>query len=188
MEAGPPDPPAHVHRLPKFVRLALAGLCGAVFLLLIALGLMAVYVYQQQLYIEGRGEFRDREAARIEAENLERTRRAACDLLDTFPAGLPALERARAKYDCGPGIPRALLTPEEQARITPPTTPPARPAAAPDLRGGVVLTPPSPQPGPPPRPDGAPPRATSPEPPPPSPVGPLTGQVCDLTGICIPEP
>lgn len=161
----------------------------AVIALLLAVGTLTFFVYRQQLYIEGRGEYRDREAARMEAENAERTRRAACDLLDTFPEGLPALERARAKYDCGPGIPRALLTPEEQARISPPPPPPpAEPAPASEFRGGAVLTPPQTQPGPPPRPEGAPPRATPPEPtpePPPAPAAPLIETVCDATGVCI---
>lgn len=99
MENVPPTAPAHVHRLPKMVRVALVGLAAAVFLLIVAVTLVSVY------------------AARMEAENTERTRRAACDLLDTFPADLPSLERARQKYECGDGIPRSQLSPEEQQRL-----------------------------------------------------------------------
>src|SRR5690349_12651174 len=96
MEAGPPNPPAHVHRLPAAVRFALVGLVAAVFLLLVAVSLMGVYVYQQQQYIQGRGELRDRENAQLQ----EQQRQGICDLLDQLPEG-GLLERPRAKYGCG---------------------------------------------------------------------------------------
>lgn len=186
MEAPPQDPPAHVHRLPRVVRVAVAGLVLAVFLLLVALGLMAVFVYQQQLYIEGRGEYRDREAARIETETSERLRRAMCDLLDTFPEDAPALERAREKYQCGPGIPLDLLPPEEQARIqssrpVPPPPPPAlREGASPNRQApGSEPIPPRPEPAP-----AAPTTSPAPEPPPVDP-GAVTTRVCQALDICI---
>lgn len=100
MESGPIFGPTHAHRLPTVVRVAVVGLSAAVLLLIVAFGLMAVYVYQQQQYIEGRGEYRDREAARMEADATERLRRGICDLLDTFPADVPSLNPARVKYDC----------------------------------------------------------------------------------------
>ncbi len=125
------DEPVTLHpcRLPRWVRVSLFGLVGAVFLLAVGVGLMATFVYQQQQYIEGRGEYRDREQARAEAENVERTRAAMCDLLDTFPEGVPSLQRARDKYQCGPGIPIGLLTPEERARLGPRSTPSPESAA-----------------------------------------------------------
>src|SRR5687767_14322802 len=46
----------------------------AVVALLLAVGTLTFFVYQQQLYIEGRGEYRDREAARIKLENAENLR------------------------------------------------------------------------------------------------------------------
>jgi len=112
MEAGPADPPAHVHRLPKVVRLALVGLTVAVFLALVGIGLMASAVYQANQYVQGRGEFRDREQQRLE----EQIRRSTCDLLDQLPQG-GLLDRPRVKYGCGPGIPVSDLSPEEQAQL-----------------------------------------------------------------------
>jgi hypothetical protein len=116
MEAPPADPPAHVHRLPVFVRVALVGLTVAVFLCLVGIGLMAGAVYQANQYVQGRGEFRDREAARMESETTEKIRKAMCDLLDTLPEG-GLLERPRDKYDCGPGIPIDELSPEERQQV-----------------------------------------------------------------------
>lgn len=96
MESGPSEALAHVHRLPASVRLALIGLTGAVFLLIVALGLTAIYVYQANQYVQGRGEFRNAEATRIE----DRIDRVVCDILGEFPAGEPRADRLRARYDC----------------------------------------------------------------------------------------
>lgn len=111
MEAGPPSPPAHVHRLPKVVRLALSGLVFAVFLLLVAVGFLTVYVHQANQYVQGRGEYRDRETARLE----EQIRTSICDLLDQLPEG-GLLDRPREKYGCGPGIPFEDLPEDIQQR------------------------------------------------------------------------
>jgi len=116
MEAPPANPPAHVHRLPKVVRLALVGLTVSMFLALVGIGLMAGAVYQANQYVQGRGEYRDREAVRMEQETEESIRRAMCDLLDQLPEG-GLLDRPRVKYGCGPGIPVSDLTPEEQAQL-----------------------------------------------------------------------
>lgn len=105
MESGPPDPPAHTHRLPGGVRAAILGLGAAVLLLLIAVGLMASAVYQANQYVEGRGEFRDREADRIEQAAIDEVRRAACDILAALPADGAVLDQVRAQFDCGPGVP-----------------------------------------------------------------------------------
>lgn len=190
MEAGPPATASHTHRLPKAVRLAFIGLVAAVFLVLIGLGLMAVQVYKANQYVQGRGEFRDAEAARMEAESSERIRQAMCDLLDQLPEG-GLLERPRAKYDCGPGIPVAELTPDEQAQLNgrarpqvAPSTPP--PPASPDASpmGGAVTEPPRAPAAQPPGPA----EPTPVQPPPDSgPVvdgNPVTALVCGLASIC----
>lgn len=143
--------------------------------LLLAVATLTFFVYQQQQYIEGRGEYRDRESARIAAESTERIRRATCDLLDTFPAGLPSLERARAKYGCGPGLPLSLLTPEEQARIAPQSAP--APVVPPTVGGGVDPDPPPVKAERPPAPE---PVAPEPEPAPTDLTAPVLGLVCDL--------
>lgn len=106
-----PPSDSHEYRLPRSARLGLIMLTAAVALLLVAVGFLFVGLYQAREYIEGRGEYRDREAARMESETVENDRRLACDLLDTLPEGLRTLDRARAKYECGPGIPADQLEP-----------------------------------------------------------------------------
>lgn len=64
------------------------------------------------------------------AERGEQRDRQYCDLLDTLPEG-GLLDRPRAVYDCGPGIPFDSLTPEEQRRITGGTASPVPPPPAP---------------------------------------------------------
>jgi hypothetical protein len=96
MQSGPPQVPAHVHRLAGSVRWALAGLVAAVALLLVAVGLMAVYVHQANQYVQGRGEYRNAEAARLD----DRIDQVVCDILGEFPAGEPRADRLRVRYDC----------------------------------------------------------------------------------------
>ena len=96
MESGPPATPSHVHRLPGSVRAAIGGLAVAVLLLLVAVGLMAGAVHQANQYVQGRGEYRDAEAARME----DRIDRVVCDILAEFPAGNERADRLRARYDC----------------------------------------------------------------------------------------
>lgn len=134
MEAGPPDRPMHTHRLPPAFRFALLGLVLAVFLCLIGMGLMATFVYQQQQYIQGRGELRDREQIQLRELLREEYRLGQCKMLDEFPADVPSLDRLRDLYECpGPGIPMNLLPPDEQAQYTPkkvrPEVVPGPPAA-----------------------------------------------------------
>lgn len=177
MEAGPPSPPAHTHRLPPLVRYAIVGLTGAMFCLLVAVSLLSVYVYQQQQYVQGKGEQRDRENARLE----EQQRQGICDLLDQLPEG-GLLERPRTKYGCGPGIPLDELTPQEQeqvagrnpAAVAPPVAPSPQPSTPP-LGSGAVLDPPRPSENPPPQ---------RPEPSPLVDLGPVADQVCDGLGVC----
>ena len=186
MEAGPPNPPAHVHRMPRVFRIAVVGLVGAVFLLLVAVGLIANAVLQQQQYIEGRGVQRDAENARLH----EQIRQAQCDLLDQLPEG-GLLEAPRTKYHCGPGIPLADLPPSVRQRYAPtPAVPqaltPLPPAASPSAsRPAPGTLPPRTGPGPG-GPTPTPPSSTpTPTPTPsPSPLRPVTGPVCDLTGLC----
>jgi len=183
MEAGPPNPPAHVHRLPPVVRIAVVGLVGAVFLLLVAVAFLTMYVYKQQQYIQGKGEQRDAERAQLQ----EQQRRGMCDLLDQLPEG-GLLERPRAKYHCGPGIPLSQLTPSEQAQIqsrnvpAPPPQPlvPLPPPASSDMHPTPGTLPPRTGPGP----GGPTPTPPSPAPasPTPSVLDPVTGVACGLLG------
>ena len=183
MEAGPPNPPAHVHRLPPVVRIAVVGLVAAVFLLLVAVGFLTIYVYQANQYVQGRGEFRDRETARLQ----EQQRRATCDLLDQLPEG-GLLDRPRTKYHCGPGIPLEQLSPQEQAQLQGRTQPPA----APPLRATPGVPPPQSAPlGSAARPapsSPVPPPEPAPEPSPsPSPLvdlGPVTDPICKTLSVC----
>lgn len=96
MESGPPEAPAHVHRLPGSVRAAIGGLAIAVLMLLVAVSLMAIQVYQADQYVQGRGEFRDAEAARME----RLIDRVVCDILAEFPTGNERADRLRARYEC----------------------------------------------------------------------------------------
>lgn len=107
---------AHLCQIPRWLRRLVVALAVLATLQTVGLGLSAVYIYQQQQYVEGRGEYRDREALRIEEETSDLLRRGICDLLDQLPEG-GLLERPRVKYGCGPGIPFDSLTPEEQDRI-----------------------------------------------------------------------
>ena len=188
MEAGPADPPAHTHRLPPMVRVAVVGLGAAVFLLLVAVGFLTVYVYQQQQYIQGKGAQRDRETAAAQ----ERLRQGICDLLDQLPEG-GLLERPRTKYHCGPGIPLDQLTPSEQAqvqgRVEPVAPqPPAGVEKIPGLPGGASPQAERPQPHFP-TPGVAEPPATVPYPPdfpPPDPVQPTNPPLVDLGPVTCP--
>ena len=191
MEAGPPDPPAHVHRLPPVVRIAAVGLTLAVGLVIVALVLIGLAVYQADQYVKGRGVYRDQENARTN----ERINRAMCDLLDQLPEG-GLLNRPRAKYGCGPGLPIDSLTPQEQAQLhsrTPAAPAPSQPQPLVPLPlpGGADPGVVPPQPGtlPPrtgPGPGGPTPTPPSPEPAAPtaSPLSPVTDLVCGLVDVC----
>lgn len=117
MSEIPTVPTLRAHRpLSRVVRAALVLLVVAQMLTLAGLGLAAAFIYQQQQYIEGRGEYRDREAERMEEQWQERFRRGQCDMLDNLPEGA-VLDRLRDRYDCGPGLPRAELSPEERQEL-----------------------------------------------------------------------
>jgi hypothetical protein len=83
----------HAHRHPRWPTFALAGL---VCLLAIAIAVLAVYVGNLQDYVNGRGDYRDAEAARIEASIGQ----AVCDILREFPVGDARADRLRARYHC----------------------------------------------------------------------------------------
>lgn len=106
----------HTHRQPRWPIVSLAVL---VLVQTVAIVVLAFYVVDFQAYVSGRGEYRDREAARQE----ERMRRGLCDLLDTLPVS-PLLDEARRKYGCGPGVPRDELPPEVQQQLQDDDTPP----------------------------------------------------------------
>jgi len=191
--------PFHHHRPPSWLRRAIIGLLALSAMNLVGLAASLYQDIQQQQYIEGRGEFRDREADRMEAEAQERLRIGICDLLDQLPEG-GLLDRPRAKYGCGPGIPLEELTPGEQAEVgsrTRPAVPsqrepeqeagsdprtstvPRRPATSPSA--------PSREPTPPPsQPSAAPaPAPVEPEQPPPLvDLDPLTDLLCDTRLLC----
>jgi len=112
MEAPPDHPPAHTHRLPPLVRAAVIGLTVAVLCLLVGLGLITAQLVKVNQYVQGKGEQRDVENARLH----EQQRQGMCDLLDQLPEG-GLLDRPRVKYGCGPGLPVSSLTPEEQAQL-----------------------------------------------------------------------
>lgn len=183
----------HTHELPKALRSRYRMLMVAVVALLLAVGTLTFFVYQQQLYMEGKGEQRDRENARLE----ETLRDAFCDLLDTLPADVPSLERARERFHCGPGIPFDNLTPDEQAglrdRGRAPTPPPSLRSADEPFTGPVPRRPEvSDRPDPSEEADRQrerPPIAPEPSPAPDPLVdlGDTTRPVCELVGVCIPE-
>lgn len=170
----------HSHDLPRPLVKRVRLLTQA---LVIVGGCMAAIITLLLLLIFLKGEQRDEENARMR----EQLRQGQCDLLDTFPEGVPALERARGKYHCGPGIPIEDLTPDEQARLqgdAPATTvqPPAVQPPTPDLGSPAVPNPPRPPantPGP------ASPQPPAPEPEPTGPLDPITEPVCEATGICV---
>lgn len=81
---------------------------GIVLLLLVNVALVA-YVFIAR-------ESRDEQ----NRQTNQRINQSICDLLDQLPEG-GLLERPRAKYGCGPGIPFDQLPPEVQDRLTNPT-------------------------------------------------------------------
>lgn len=111
-----PDVPVHDHELPAWLLRVVWALVALVVALAAAMTLLLIHDVQQQTYIEGRGEFRDQEAARLEVKNQERIRRAICDLLDQFPEG-GLLDRPRSKYGCGPGIPLSSYPADVQDQL-----------------------------------------------------------------------
>lgn len=186
MEAEPANPPAHVHRLPPVIRIAGVGLTIAVALVIVALVLVGLAVYQADQYVKGRGEYRDQENARTN----ERINRAMCDLLDQLPEG-GLLERPRTKYHCGPGIPLEQLTPQEQAQVRGRGAPPPEPAPmrVPPRTGPGPGGPedPAPRPSPAAASPAAPVPASPTSAPAPSPslLDPITSPVCNALGICL---
>lgn len=185
--------PYHSHRQPRM-------LWVIVFVCIIVLGLICglLMAYSVRVdgrlaaleeYVEGKGERRDREAARAEEESKERTRQAMCDLLDQFPEG-GLLVRPREKYGCGPGMPISQLTPEEQkdlaerrSDVAPAPAPPEELSPygtpiIPDTSGRAPRSE-NTQPSQP-----APEAEPSPEPGPPPDRGKITDLVCGVVAAC----
>ena len=92
----------HAHRHPRWPTFALAAL---VLLVMLAVVILTVFVGNLQAYVNGRGEYRDAEAQRIEA----RINMAVCDILREFPAGDARADRLRLRYECP--IPDSVPTP-----------------------------------------------------------------------------
>lgn len=188
--------PYHSHRQPRL-------LWVIVFVCIIVLGMICglLMAYSVRVdgrlaaleeYVEGRGEARDREAARAEAESKERNRQLACDMADKFPEG-GGLDRLREAYGCGPGIPISELPPEEQKDIAERRRSDVAPAPAPALPEelspfGTPIIPDTS--GRAPRSENtqpsqpSPEAEPSPEPAPPSDRGKITDLVCGVVAAC----
>lgn len=179
----------HTHELPEdlvervqslYQRVRRATVINIINLLLV--GGMVVFL---ALFIQNRGVDRDRQ----NADTNQRINDAICDLLDQLPEG-GLLDRPRAKYQCGPGIPLDLLSPEEQAQIGSRTTPtvPAPTSAVP-----LAPVPPTGSAASPAAPDlvpnkpGTPPDepTSEPSPDPLVDLGPITEPICARLGVCL---
>lgn len=143
--------------------------------------------------IQARSAERDAEAQRVAEQN----RRSWCTALDALPADVPALDRLRGIYHCGPGLPLSELTPEEQDQLTgrnvpavaPTPSTPLPPSPAPATTDGARTVPrPVPAlpgyPDAPPEPPAAAP-TTSPAPEPPLVDLGITEPLCDGLGVCL---
>lgn len=181
--------PAHSHRQPR-LPWAITYACLA--LIVVAVSLLTFYMVRFNEYVEGRGQYRDAEAARQQEEYAELNRQTACALLDGLPQG-PLLDPLRERFGCGPGIPIGDLPAEAQANLRdyadrlPLTTDndPAREdrLASPNPRiPSATLTPAAP-----PRTPASPADPTpspSPSAPPLVDLNPITDPVCTALGIC----
>lgn len=111
--------PGHTHELPSSLLIIIRAMVGLVVILAAIVAMLTSYVFQQQQYIEGRGEQRDAENERLN----QRINDSICDLLDQLPEG-GLLDRPRQKYGCGPGIPLSELPDDVRQRYhTPEPTP-----------------------------------------------------------------
>lgn len=179
MQEDPPTPPAHTHRLPRVVRLAIVGLTAAVFLLLIATGLLATYVYQQQQYIAGKGVQRDRENQQLNQRVTDRI----CELLGMAPEDDPKADYYRGQLHCPqPGVAAGEVPPALRSQPTFPVAP--APAPSPRAPAPLPAVPSAPRQGPGPGgPETPAPASPAPTSSPPL-LRPLTEPVCDLAGVC----
>lgn len=187
--------PGHTHNLPRGFRIIVKAQTAAIVALLLAVAVLSWFVWDQQAYIEGKGEERDRETVELN----ERINGAICALLDRLPEG-GVLERPRREYGCGPGIPLDDLPPDEADRIREQRGQPAVAAPDPLDRFGPFEPPASPPVGtggalpPSPAPATEPPAEPTPTPEPaPDPVvdlSPVTEAADDLLCplICLEEP
>ena len=179
----------HTHELSRSTRLMAKLLIFAVIALMVTVGLLTFYVYQQQQYIEGKGEQRDRE----KAEMNQRINDRFCELLALAPADSPQADYYREQLDCPqPGTPVDQLPPairQQYEASTPTVQPPAGvQRQTPELGSPAVVDPPRPTPNRPgPTTTPAPPTtpAPTPEPPPLVDLGPITDRVCEGLGVCL---
>lgn len=193
----------HVHRIKPAVAVLL-GVCIVGLLAGIVLSYMQAQATERRLavleeYIEGRGQYRDAEADRLEARIAE----GICDLLEQLPQ-TALLDEVRGKYGCGPGRPVEEFPPQVRQELSgqaaPPSPTPRRPPPAVETadpapeqpselrRGGDPLPPrtgPSPT-TPPPAPVAPASPSPSPERQPLIDLQPLTDPLlCQGLGICI---
>lgn len=165
--ASPSAPIPRLFRLlVVLVAVCILGLVAGIVLVSVENARTSARLDALEQYVAGKGEQRDQDNARLR----EQLRQAQCDLLDTFQAGLPALERARQKYGCGPGIPIADLAPKAPAL---PSTSSAHATSTHPAEPAV----PAPITSPPP---------AEPTPGPPSPGAPTStpGLLCRLLPLC----
>ena len=188
-----PGMPFHDHRPPRWIVRALAGVTITLLLVIAAVAVAGVFIWQQQLYVQGRGEYRDQESARLE----EMIRVRMCSLLDALPVD-PLLNEARRINNCGPGIPIEELPSELQQRIEsgyvaplpqeedPPQVP-DRPAGAPARAEEPRQVLPEAEEPRQAVPEAEEPRQAVPEAEEPIIVDldPVTEPVCDLLGVCL---
>ena len=163
--------PGHGHELPQALVQRVKLLTRAVVIFgvcLLMIGTLLVLIILE----------RSDKAANERGDLKREIRNSWCTALDTFPEGGASLDRLRDRYHCGPGMPLASLTPEEQeelARIRPPAfrlTQPQRPEDLPPREGPGPQDFPGPTELPQPGPD-----ATDPPLDPP-------GQSCDAGTVC----
>ena len=111
----------HDHRLPlslqALVIVSFLGLAAAVVIMLGYINETNRRIERLEDYVAGRGEYRDREAARLKEE----LRRNWCEVLDNLPAA-PSLDRLRTKFECEPAMAPANLHRAELHQPSEPTT------------------------------------------------------------------
>jgi hypothetical protein len=189
----------HSHDMPPWLRRAMLAIGGLMLLFSVGLGCLTYYVYLDHEYVQGRGQFRDAEAIRVQARTTEQIRQAMCDLLGGLPAG-PLLDPKRTEYDCGPGVPYDELPPEQQDQLqqfsneapestqapmvrplpSAPAEPSQEPPAPPTPATSTPVPSVAPTAGLPPVAPAAPTTA-----PPLVDLNPVTDAVCNALGVCI---
>lgn len=181
MRTGETTTPAgtHDHPMPRWVARNDVAAC----VLLVILATVDAFLV---IYIVGRGQLREQQIEQVR----EQIRESWCQALDGLPEGNAYLDLLRDKYHCGPGLPLSSFSPDEQAKLHPPSVPPSVPAQQPDDAPVPPVEPPPAPVQPPaadtpaPLPGGADGPPASSAPPPLSPPSQVRQLVCDLLPIC----